>query len=381
LVDSPVDERSVLNHLNPANCPLLVVKVGSALLVEDSGLVRGVWLETLVADIAARHAAGQRIIVVSSGAIALGARRLGLEKGGRASLADAQAAASVGQILLSGMWADLLAGEGLTAAQMLVTLDDLEDRRRYLNITATLDRLLGAGAVPVINENDSVATEEIRFGDNDRLAARVAQAAGANGVVLLSDVDGLYDRDPADPAAQLVPEVAKIDGHIRVMVSGASSVMGSGGMASKLDAADIATRAGIGLAIASGLRDHPLTALEKGAPSTWFAPREGGNARKGWIGGRLSVKGRIIVDAGAAKALRAGASLLPAGATQVSGEFKRGDVIDIIGPDGETLARGLSEYEAPDAALICGKKSSELEGILGSVPRQVLVHRDQMVML
>jgi glutamate 5-kinase len=369
-------------HLNPASCPLLVVKVGSSLLVEGDGAVRREWLQTLVADIAVRHDAGQRIVIVSSGAIALGARRLGLEKGGRASLADAQASASVGQILLSGIWAELLGAKGLTAAQMLVTLDDLEDRRRYLNITATLDRLLGAGAVPVINENDSVATEEIRFGDNDRLAARVAQAAGASGVLLLSDVDGLYDRNPDDPEAQLVPEVAKVDGRIRIMVAGGSSSgMGSGGMASKLDAADIATRAGIGLAIASGLLGHPLSALEAGAPSTWFAPREGGNARKGWIGGRLSVKGRIMVDAGAAKALRKGASLLPAGATGVSGEFKRGDVIDIATSDGETLARGLSEYGAADAALICGKKSAELEGILGAVPRQVLVHRDQMVML
>jgi glutamate 5-kinase len=368
-------------HLGPASCPLLVVKVGSSLLVEPDGLVRHRWMETLVADIAERHLAGQRVIIVSSGAIALGARRLGLDKGGRASLADAQAAASVGQILLSGMWADLLAAKGLTAAQMLVTLDDLEDRRRYLNITATLDTLLGAGAVPVINENDSVATEEIRFGDNDRLAARVAQAAGATGVILLSDVDGLYDRDPKDPDAQLIPQVTKIDGHIRIMVSSASSMMGSGGMASKLDAADIATRAGIGLTIASGLRNHPLAALDEGASSTWFAPRQGGSARKGWIGGRLSVKGSITVDAGAAKALRGGASLLPAGATAVTGEFKRGDVIDIIGTDGETLARGLSEYDATDTAQICGKRSAELADILGTVPRSVLVHRDQLVLL
>lgn len=369
-------------HLNPGNCPLLVVKVGSSLLVEKDGAVRRDWLQTLVADIAKRHKAGQKIVVVSSGAIALGARRLGFEKGGRASLADAQASASVGQILLSGIWTELLAEQGLTAAQMLVTLDDLEDRRRYLNITATLDRLLGAGAVPVINENDSVATEEIRFGDNDRLAARVAQAAGADGVVLLSDVDGLYDRDPKDPEAQLVCEVAKVDGRIRIMVTGdSSSGMGSGGMASKLDAADIATRAGIGLAIASGLRDHPLAALDDGAPYTWFAQREGGSARKSWIGGRLSVKGRIMVDVGAAKALRGGASLLPAGATGVTGDFRRGDVIDIVAVDGETLARGLSEYDAGDAALICGKRSGELEGILGAVPRQVLVHRDQMVLL
>jgi glutamate 5-kinase len=369
-------------HLTPSACPLLVVKVGSSLLVEKDGAVRRKWLETLVADIAQRRRVGQKIVVVSSGAIALGARRLGLEKGGRASLADAQASASVGQILLSGIWAELLGEQGLTAAQMLVTLDDLEDRRRYLNITATLDRLLGAGAVPVINENDSVATEEIRFGDNDRLAARVAQAAGAQGVVLLSDVDGLYDRDPKDPDAQLVPEVAKVDGRIRIMVTGdSSSGMGSGGMASKLDAADIATRAGIGLAIASGLRDHPLAALDSGARATWFVAQPGGNARKSWIGGRLSVKGRIAVDGGAASALRGGASLLPAGATWVQGEFRRGDVIDILSAEGETIARGLSEYDAADAALICGKRSHELEAVLGAVPRQVLVHRDQMVLL
>ncbi|MFM2410686.1 MAG: hypothetical protein RL481_1514 [Pseudomonadota bacterium] len=371
-----------MTRLSPTSCSLLVVKVGSSLLVQADGVVRRDWLASLVEDIAKRSRAGQRIIVVTSGAIALGARRLGFDKGGRASLADAQASASVGQILLSGLWAELISAQGLIAAQMLVTLDDLEDRRRYLNITATLDRLLAAGAVPVINENDSVATEEIRFGDNDRLAARVAQAAGARGVVLLSDVDGLYDRNPADPAARLVPEVAKVDGRTRVMVTGnSSSGMGSGGMASKLDAADIATRASIGLAIASGLRDHPLTALENGAPSTWFAPRGGGNARKGWIGGRLSVKGSIIIDAGAAKALRGGASLLPAGATGVSGEFKRGDVIDIVGSDGETFARGLAEYSAVDAARICGRRSSELANILGTVPRSVLVHRDQLVLL
>lgn len=369
-------------HLNAAACPLLIVKVGSSLLVEKDGSVRRGWIETLVADIAVRHKAGQRIVIVSSGAIALGARRLGLEKGGRASLADAQAAASVGQIILSGLWAELLEAQGLTAAQMLVTLDDLEDRRRYLNIAATLDRLLGAGAVPVINENDSVATQEIRFGDNDRLAARVAQAAGASGVVLLSDVDGLYDRNLADPAAQIVPQVKRIDGKIRAMVAGGSSSgMGSGGMASKLDAADIATRAGIGLAIASGLRDHPLAALDDGAPSTWFAPRDGGNARKAWLGGRLTVRGHISVDAGAVKALRSGSSLLPAGAIAVEGGFRRGDVIDVLAPDGTAIARGLSEYDAAEAALICGKRSGELAAILGTVPRSVLVHRDQLVLL
>ena len=366
----------------PTSCPLLVVKVGSSLLVQPDGSVRRQWLETLVADISARHKAGQRIVIVTSGAIALGARRLGFEKGGRSSLADAQAAASVGQIVLSGIWAELLDAQSLAAAQMLVTLDDLEDRRRYLNIAATLDRLLGAGAVPVINENDSVATEEIRFGDNDRLAARVAQAAGASGVILLSDVDGLFDRAPHLPGATLLPTIEKIDGHVRVMVAeGSCSGMGSGGMASKLDAADIATRAGIGLAIASGLRDHPLAALETGGPSTFFAPRDGGSARKSWLGGRLTVKGRIRVDAGAIQALTSGSSLLPAGALSVEGEFKRGDVIDISDDDGVAVARGLSEYDAVDAARICGHRSSELADILGTVPRSVLVHRDQLVLL
>jgi len=366
----------------PTSCPLLVVKVGSSLLVQPDGSVRRQWLETLVADISARHKAGQRIVIVTSGAIALGARRLGFEKGGRSSLADAQAAASVGQIVLSGIWAELLDAQALAAAQMLVTLDDLEDRRRYLNIAATLDRLLGAGAVPVINENDSVATEEIRFGDNDRLAARVAQAAGVSGVILLSDVDGLFDRAPHLPGATLLPNIEKIDGRVRVMVAeGSSSGMGSGGMASKLDAADIATRAGIGLVIASGLRDHPLAALEAGGPSTFFAPRDGGSARKSWLGGRLTVKGRIRVDAGAIKALISGSSLLPAGALSVEGEFKRGDVIDISDDDGVAVARGLCEYDAVDAARICGHRSSELADILGTVPRSVLVHRDQLALL
>jgi glutamate 5-kinase len=369
------------NAFAPDACPLLVVKVGSSLLVEPDGSVRREWLQSLVADIAQQHKAGQRIIVVSSGAIALGARRLKLEKGGRGSLADAQAAASVGQIILSGIWAQLLEGAGLTAAQMLVTLNDLEDRRRYLNIAATLDRLLGAGAVPVINENDSVATEEIRFGDNDRLAARVAQSAGASGVLLLSDVDGLYTCDPKDKSAQIVSHVGRIDAGIRAMVAaGSSSGMGSGGMASKLDAAEIATRAGISLALTSGLVTHPLRQFLQGGRSTIFAARKGQTARKSWIGGRLMARGQIYVDSGAAKALRGGSSLLPAGAISVSGAFRRGDVIDIVcGAD--HIARGLSEYNASDAAQICQKQSSDLEGILGTVPRSVLVHRDQMVIL
>ncbi len=364
-----------------ASCPLLVVKVGSSLLVEASGSVKRAWLETLVADIAERHKAGQKIIIVTSGAIALGARRLGFEKGGRGSLADAQAAASVGQIILSGLWADLLLEKGMTAAQMLVTLDDLEDRRRYLNIAATLDRLLGAGAVPVINENDSVATEEIRFGDNDRLAARVGQAAGASGVILLSDVDGLYDRDPKMPGAQIVAEVKVVDEAIMAMVSpGSSSGMGSGGMVSKLEAAKIAGIAGINLAIISGLNDHPLAAFDAGGPGTHFQANDNLNARKSWLGGRLTANGRIIVDDGARDALIGGGSLLPAGAIGVEGDFARGDVVEIYG-SGKLIGRGLAEYGAADALKICGCKTSELASILGTVPRNVLVHRDQMVLL
>lgn len=368
-------------HFLPEHCPLLVVKVGSSLLVETDGTVKRDWLGTLVAGIAARHTAGQKIIVVTSGAIALGARRLGFDKGGRATLADAQAAASVGQIILSGLWAELLGDKGMTAAQMLVTLDDLEDRRRYLNIAATLDRLLGAGAVPVINENDSVATEEIRFGDNDRLAARVAQAAGASGVILLSDVNGLYDRDPKQPGAQIVPYVGAVDDAVTAMAAqGSSSGMGSGGMASKLEAAKIAGIAGIDLAIISGLHDHPLSVFDAGGLGTHFAAQDAQNARKSWLGGRLTAAGRIVIDDGACAALQGGASLLPAGALRVEGSFVRGDVVEIFG-GGKIIARGLSEYDHADAARICGYKTSDLAAILGTVPRNVLVHRDQMVLL
>jgi glutamate 5-kinase len=264
---------------------------------------------------------------------------------------------------------------------MLVTLDDLEDRRRYLNIAATLDRLLGASAVPVINENDSVATEEIRFGDNDRLAARVAQAAAATGVLLLSDVDGLYDAHPGSPGAQIVPVVARIDASIRAMVAaGSSSGMGSGGMASKLDAAEIATRAGIPLALISGVGPHPLRRFAQGGPATVFLAKKGQSARKNWLGGRLTARGQIHIDDGAAQALGNGSSLLPAGAVSVSGAFRRGDVVDIL-CGGVAIARGLSEYDATDAAQICQKRTADLERILGEVPRNVLVHRDQLVLL
>lgn len=361
----------------------LVIKVGSALLVDKEGNVRRAWLETLVADIAARTAAGQQVVIVSSGAIALGARRLKLPKGGRASLEDAQAAAATGQIALSQCWAELLGGHGLTAAQMLVTLDDLEDRRRYLNASATLHRLIGLGVVPVINENDSVATAEIRFGDNDRLAARIAQAAGAQGVILLSDVDGLYTADPArDAKAERIDRVTKIDKAVIAMAGGGtSSGMGSGGMASKIEAAQIAASAGVDLVIVSGLHDHPLARLAAGGCGTLFVADGSTRAKKAWLAGRLTVKGAVHVDAGAVKALRGGASLLPAGAKAIEGKFARGDVLAIVGPDGVAIARGLAEYDSEDAQRIAGKRSDALPALLGYAPRAALIHRDHMVML
>lgn len=365
-------------------CPLLVIKVGSALLVDGQG-ARRQWLSELVTEIAAAKQRGQNIIVVSSGAIALGARRLGLDKGGRGSLADAQAAAAVGQIALSGLWAELLGAHGLSAAQLLLTLDDLEDRRRYLNVTATLTRLLDAGAVPVINENDSVATEEIRFGDNDRLAARVAQAARADAVLLLSDVDGLYDRHPSEPGATLLPVVTGVTDEIRAMASPVSgSGMGSGGMISKLQAAEIAELAGIALAIGNGTKDQPIARVVEQGIATLFLPRPSrasAAARKAWLGGRLRLKGTLMIDSGAARALREGASLLAAGVTAVEGHFARGDAVAIKGPEGAVLAHGLCEYDAGECIALKGQKSAQHAAILGYAPRPAIVHRDQMVMV
>lgn len=360
----------------------VIVKVGSSLLVDPSGEVRRAWLETLVSDIANRRVQGQEIIIVSSGAIALGARRLSLPKGGRASLEDAQAAAATGQILLSQCWAELLGSQGITAAQILVTLDDLEDRRRYLNASATLDRLLSLDVIPVINENDSVATSEIRFGDNDRLAARIAQAARAQCVILLSDVDGLYTSDPStDSTATCIPRIEAITPKITAMAkSSTSSGMGSGGMASKIEAARIANAAGADLIIVSGLTQHPLARLARDECGTLFVADKASSARKIWLAGRLTVKGRITIDAGAAHALAKGASLLAAGATAVEGKFKRGDVVDIVS-DGTAIARGLSEYDSADAARIAGKRSNALEIVLGYAPRAAMIHRDHLVML
>jgi len=369
-----------MSRFAPATCPRLIVKVGSALLVAPDGTIRLAWLRALASDLAVRAAAGQEIAVVSSGAIALGARRLGLPKGGRASLEDAQAAAATGQIALSSAWAEAFAVHGRTAAQMLVTLDDLEDRRRYLNIAATLGRLLKLGVVPVINENDSVATEEIRFGDNDRLAARVAAAAGARGVVLLSDVDGLYDRNPAQPGAVHLPVVERIDARIAAMAdTGSGSGMGSGGMVSKIAAARIATGAGAHLAIVSGHAEHPLATLESGR-CTVFVAEAAAPARKAWLAGGLTAKGAIYVDSGAASALFKGGSLLAAGAVRIEGSFARGDLVEVVGPAG-TIARGLSEYEAPEAVRLAGTRREDQAAILGYAPRAALIHRNHLALV
>jgi glutamate 5-kinase len=372
-----------LTGFPPGTTKRIIIKVGSALLVGPEGSVHRDWIESLVAEIAARRSQGQQIVVVSSGAIALGARRLGLPKGGRATLEDAQAAAAVGQIALSQVWADLLATHNITAAQMLVTLGDLEDRRRYLNASATLDRLIGLGVVPVVNENDSVATEEIRFGDNDRLAARIGQAARADAVVLLSDIDGLYTANPhSDPSATIIPRVERIDAQILAMADGNSaSGMGSGGMISKLQAAQIATGAGAHLAIISGRVEAPLTAWQESGRGTLFLASAKRGARKDWLAGRLTVKGKLSVDAGAANALRQGRSLLPAGIVATSGAYARGDVIDISGPDGSVIARGLAQYDSGDAERIIGKRSEEVTALLGGTQRAAMVHRDYMVLL
>ncbi|MBD2842483.1 glutamate 5-kinase [Erythrobacter sp. KMU-140] len=357
----------------------LVVKIGSALLVED-GKPASDRLKSLARDLAELRERGTEIIVVSSGAIALGAARLDLPKGGRASLADAQAAASVGQVALAQLWAEALGEHDLLAAQMLVTLGDLEDRRRYLNAAATIERLLETGAVPVVNENDSVATEEIRFGDNDRLAARVAQAARADAVLLLSDVDGLFDRPPDQEGAVLIERVEGVTPEILAMAdTGSSSGIGSGGMASKLEAAKIAGRAGIMLAIVNGTRLPPIASAVAANRGTVFLPVRSDSARKAWLGGRLACEGALTVDAGCVSALARGASLLAAGVTRVEGDFQRGDLVQIDGPDGERLGQGLVEYNAEECRAIMGMREGEQEAQLGYVPRAAVVHRDHMV--
>jgi glutamate 5-kinase len=368
---------------DPASARLLVVKIGSALVVDaEAAAPRQAWLDGVAADVAAARARGTAVIVVSSGAIALARRALGLHHA-RLRLEEKQAAAAVGQIRLAQAWSQALAGHGLVAAQLLLTLDDTEDRRRYLNARATLRTLLGLGCVPVINENDSVATAEIRFGDNDRLAARVSEMIEADQLVLLSDIDGLYTADPRqDASAAHIPAVAAITPAIEAAAGDPPPGYSSGGMRTKLAAARIATQAGCAMAIALGHQAHPLAAWQAGGRCTWFlAAPEGRSARKRWIAGSLSPCGTYTVDAGAARALRAGGSLLPAGVTAVSGVFERGDPVLVQTADGVTLARGLSGYGSADALRIAGQRSERIEPLLGWRGRDELIHRDDLVLV
>ncbi|MGO8830782.1 MAG: glutamate 5-kinase [Steroidobacteraceae bacterium] len=361
----------------------VVVKVGSALLVDaDKGRLNRTWLESFAADVAHLRQRGQEVILVSSGAIALGRRHLGLNAG-KLKLEESQAAAAVGQIRLAHAYKELLDAHGITVAQILLTLGDTEQRRRYLNARGTLNTLLSLGAVPVINENDTVATAEIRYGDNDRLAARVAQMVGADCLVLLSDIDGLYTANPhEDPDAEFISRVLEITPAIEAMAGGVSSGMGSGGMQTKIAAAKIAVGAGCHLCIAKGASQHPLKRIEDGARCTWFVPSSTPMAtRKQWIAGTLKPAGAIAVDEGAVRALMSGKSLLPAGVTRALGRFERGDTVSIIGPDGGEVARGICAYSDSDAARIIGRKSAEIEKVLGFRGRDEIVHRDDLVLL
>lgn len=359
----------------------LIIKIGSALLVDpETGELRRDWLAALAADVAAARKRGQDVAIVSSGAIALGRRRLGILS--RQRLEDKQASAAVGQIQLAHAWQEALAPHGIICGQILVTLDATENRRQYLNARSTLDTLFHMGAVPVINENDTVATAEIRYGDNDRLAARVAQMASADCLVLLSDVDGLYTADPGlNPDAEFLPEVPRIDDRIRDMAGVSRSGVGSGGMTTKLQAAEIAVGAGCNMAIADGRVLNPLQRVAEGARCTWFRVQANPRAaRKQWIASALKPSGSLTVDEGAARALSRGTSLLPAGVRSVDGEFDRGDAVWVKDQAGRTLARGLSAYSAANARRIAGHKSDEIEALLGYRGRDEMIHRDDMVM-
>jgi glutamate 5-kinase len=361
---------------------LLVIKIGSALIVDpDAASPRTAWLRGLAADIADARRGGTQVIVVSSGAISLARQALGLTQK-KLRLEEKQAAAAVGQIRLAQAWTEALAAQGLIAAQLLLTFGDTEDRRRYLNARATLRTLLDLGCVPVINENDSVATSEIRYGDNDRLAARVAEMVQADQLVLFSDIDGLYTADPrGNPDAAHIPLVTTLTPAIEAAGGDPPPGYSSGGMRTKLAAARVATQAGCAMAIALGHRDHPLRALAEGARCTWFlAAPEGRTARKRWIAGTLKPAGVLVVDDGAARALRAGASLLPAGVRAMEGTFARGDALLIRTADGVRLGQGLSAYGHVDAAAIAGHRSDEIEAILGWRGRDELIHRDDLVL-
>jgi len=360
----------------------IVVKVGSSLLVDaEAGRVKEAWLASLAADIAKLHAQGREILVVSSGAIALGRAVLRLPKG-PLKLEDSQAAAAVGQIALARTWSEALGRHGIGAGQVLVTLGDTEERRRYLNARNTIAKLLEWRVVPVINENDTVATNEIRYGDNDRLAARVATMASADVLVLLSDIDGFYDAPPGRNAdAKLIPLVERITPQIEAAAGSAASELSRGGMVTKIEAAKIATTGGTHLVIADGRIESPLGAIATGGRCSWFlTPANPVTSRKKWIAGSLEPKGTLTIDAGAVAALRRGKSLLPAGVIRVDGQFSRGDAVVIRGPDAGEIGRGLVAYDAGDAAMIKGRSSADIPGILGFAGRIEMVHRDDLVL-
>lgn len=360
----------------------IVVKVGSSLLVDSgAGAVRETWLDALVHDLAALHRDKRDVLVVSSGAIALGRSVLKLPRG-PLKLEDSQAAAAVGQIELARLWAQVLGLHGMAAGQILVTLGDTEERRRYLNARSTIDKLLEWKCVPVINENDTVATNEIRYGDNDRLAARVATMMSADCLVLLSDIDGLYDSPPGEGRkATLIPLVERITPQIEAMAGASGSELSRGGMQTKIEAGKIAVSAGTHMVIASGKTEHPLKAIMDGGRCTWFlTPANPVAARKKWIAGSLEPRGVIFIDAGAVAALRRGKSLLPAGVKRVDGEFQRGDAVIIRDLDGAEVARGLIAYDAADAQKIVGQSSADILSILGIEGRAEMVHRDDLVM-
>lgn len=358
----------------------LVVKIGSALLVDGKGGLRGDWLRALAADVAGAKARGSDVILVSSGSIALGRGVLGLPKGAL-SLDQSQAAASVGQIRLARAYEEALAPHGLTAGQVLVTLEDTEDRRRYLNSRATMQTLLGLGVVPIVNENDTVATDEIRYGDNDRLAAQIAVTVGADQLILLSDVDGFYSANPKeDPTARRFDIVERITPEIEAMAGDPVSGLSKGGMKTKLMAAKTAVSGGCAMAIMEGSVERPLSALTAGAACTWFLPQgDPQAARKRWIAA-MKPRGEVVLDAGAVAALMQGKSLLPAGVTGVTGAFGRGDAVAILGPDGAARGVGLIRYTGDEARAIAGRRSGDIEGILGYAGRGPMVHRDDMAL-
>lgn len=359
----------------------IVIKIGSALLVDrGTGALRADWLASLAQDVVWLKQGGADVVLVSSGSIALGRGVLGLGLGAL-PLEQAQAAAAVGQIRLARAYEEVLAPHAITTAQVLVTLEDSANRRRYLNSRATLETLLGLGAVPIVNENDTVATDEIRFGDNDRLAAQIAVTVGADQLILLSDVDGFYTANPSDdPTATRYDVIDRITPQIEAMAGDAGSGLSKGGMKTKLMAAKTAVSAGCAMAITEGSVMRPLSALAQGANATWFTPQTDPQAaRKSWIAA-MKPLGTVTLDAGAVSALGRGKSLLPAGITAVSGKFDRGDAVSLLGPDGAGIGSGLARYSAVETALIKGHQSAEIEALLGYPGRAALIHRDDMAL-